>query len=91
MSETNEAWRAIDGAGDHPTDDNRGKTDALEVRLTDADADAYGSLAGGDRSNPCAISNAASRQTEDTATDEGFIDMLWSWGQFVDHDLDLTG
>ena len=91
MSESYEAWRAIDGAGDHPTNENWGKTDALEVRLTDADADAYGGLAGGDRPNPRAISNVVSRQAEDTATDAGFSDMLWSWGQFVDHDLDLTG
>ena len=91
MSEAYNAWRAINGAGDHPANADWGITGALEIRLTEADPDAYGGLAGGDRPNPRAISNVVSHQTEETETHEGFSDMLWSWGQFVDHDLDITG
>ncbi len=91
MSSSYETWRAIDGAGDHPTNGNWGKTDAFEIRLTDADADSYGGLAGGDRPGAREISNAVVRQVDETSTEQGFSDMLWSWGQFVDHDLDLTG
>lgn len=68
-----------------------GSTGAPEIWLTEADADAYGGLAGGDRPNPRTILNVVNRQTDETTTDEGLNDILWSWGQFVDHDLDTTG
>lgn len=91
MTDTLDQWRAIDGEGDHPTNGDWGKTGALEIRLTDYDADAYGGLAGSDLPSARAISNAVVKQSGDTETEAGFSDFLWTWGQFVDHDLDLTG
>ena len=43
-----------------------------------------------DRPNPREISNAVSQQTGDTPSPEGVSDLLWAWGQFIDHDLSLT-
>lgn len=91
MTDQLDQWRAIDGAGDHPTNGDWGKTGAVEVRLTAADGNAYEGLSGGDRPSARAISNAAVKQSGDTETEAGFSDFLWAWGQFIDHDLDLTG
>ncbi len=36
------------------------------------------------------VSNAVSAQTGDVPNTAGASSMLWQWGQFIDHDLDLT-
>ena len=43
-----------------------------------------------DRPNPRAISNAVVAQPELRPNPLGATDMLMQWGQFLDHDLDLT-
>jgi len=40
--------------------------------------------------NPRAISNAVSAQTEDSKNHKNLSDMFWLWGQFLDHDIDLS-
>ena len=40
--------------------------------------------------NPRAISNAVAAQSGSTLNSRGLSDMWWQWGQFMDHDLDLT-
>lgn len=87
-----ESERPIDGTGtnaDHPT---WGAANTAQIRLTPADyPDATGATpAGGDRPSPRAISNAVVEQTTDMPNARGLSDMFWAWGQFIDHDLDLT-
>ena len=46
--------------------------------------------AGADRPGAREISNAVSAQSGDMPNKAGLSDMFWIWGQFLDHDVDLT-
>lgn len=64
--------------------------DALR-RLLPADyADGAGAMAGADRPSAREISNAVSADTGKTPEAGGPTDMFWAFGQFLDHDIDLT-
>ena len=52
--------------------------------------DSVSSLAGGDRPSSRAVSNAVMAQDEDMPSAVGTSDLFWVWGQFLDHDIDLT-
>lgn len=84
-------WASIDGAGNNVADpDQNLPGTALARRLPAAYGDGIASLGGADRPNPRAISNAVCAQAGDEPNAQGASDMLWQWGQFLDHDLDLT-
>ena len=53
-------------------------------------ADGRQQLAGQHRPSPRAISNAIFAQPNPTIKHRGPSDFVWQWGQFLDHDLDLT-
>ena len=53
-------------------------------------ADEISLLAGHNRPGPREVSNAVSAQAETRPNTAGYTDFLWQWGQFVDHDIDLT-
>jgi hypothetical protein len=36
------------------------------------------------------VSNLLAAQTESVENERGLSDLLWQWGQFIDHDLDLS-
>ncbi len=61
-------------------------------RLVPADnAAKEGEFSGKDRPNPREISNAVAHQGyKETQNANGASDLLWSWGQFIDHDLTLS-
>ena len=40
--------------------------------------------------NPRLISNTLMKETEIIDNSRGLLDMVWQWGQFLDHDIDLT-
>ena len=40
--------------------------------------------------NPRMISNVLMKETEVVENSRGLLDMVWQWGQFLDHDIDLT-
>jgi hypothetical protein len=52
--------------------------------------DGKGSPAGADRPSERAISNAVSRADEGKLNKAGASDLFWLWGQFLDHDIDLS-
>jgi len=54
-------------------------------------ADDTDGMAGHFRAGARAISNIVSAQSEDQPNPAGASDMLWQWGQFLDHDISLTG
>ncbi len=84
--------RSIDGSGNHRTDTQRGAAGTAFRRLAPADyADGIDAIADVDRPNPRAISNAVCAQSTSIPNPRGASDFLWQWGQFLDHDLDLTG
>ena len=54
--------------------------------------DGISTLAGEGRPSPRIVSNQVSAQAEGESIPNSFgtSDFLWQWGQFIDHDLDLT-
>lgn len=83
--------RTIDGSNNNLATPEMGAAGAALDRLTGADyADGVAGIAGADRPNPRAISNAVAAQTSDATNTFGTTDFLWQWGQFLDHDIDLT-
>lgn len=84
-------WAPIDGVGNNVDNPTWGSTEIPLLRVADADyADGVSSPSGADRSSARAISNAVAAQTESTPNDRYLTDYVWIWGQFLDHDLDLT-
>ena len=84
--------RSIDGSGNNLDDPLIGAALTPLVRRVDPDyADNVSSLAGPDRPGPREISNAVSAQDESVPIGDEISDFLWQWGQFLDHDIDLTG
>lgn len=88
---TVESVRAIDGAGNNAAHSDWGQAGTAYLRLAPADfADGIGSPAGADRASAREISNIVFTQTGDMPNQAGLSDLFWVWGQFIDHDLDLT-
>ncbi len=82
--------RPIDGAGSNTLNEDWGATGQTLLRLADVRfADGIGEMVE-DLPNPRAISNAVSQQSEPEPSSFNLSDMFWAWGQFIDHDLDLT-
>lgn len=84
-------FRSIDGSGNHAADPTRGATHILLSRWVPAAyADGVQALAGQNRLSSRAISNMVSAQPASFPNTRGASDFLWQWGQFLDHDIDLT-
>jgi len=84
-------YRSIDGTGNHWVHFELGAAGTPLTRLTFADyADEMGSMAGVGRPSAREVSNALCAETQGAANELGASDFLWQWGQFVDHDIDLT-
>ena len=89
--EPTDEYRSIDGTGNHSFYFELGAADTPLTRLAFADyGDEMGSMAGISRPSAREISNALCADTQGTPNELGASDMLWQWGQFVDHDIDLT-
>ena len=82
--------RPIDGEGTNEQYKDWGATHQELVRLAPAAfADGIGEMVT-DRPNAREISNAVAQQEGETPNSFGVSDMFWAWGQFIDHDMDLT-
>lgn len=83
--------RTIDGTGNNVGNPTWGSAGTHFLRLAPVDyADGFAAPSGGSRPNARAISNALCAQTGSQMNDRFVTDMLWQWGQFLDHDIDLT-
>jgi len=83
--------RTEDGADNNIANPAFGMAGTTLSRLAPAEyADGVSELAGATRPNPRAISNAVFEQAGSTSNASGATDMFWQWGQFLDHDIDLT-
>ncbi|MBI2825079.1 MAG: peroxidase [Planctomycetia bacterium] len=86
------ATRSIDGSGNnllHPTWGSAG-TDLLRTAPA-AYADGLSAPAGANRPSAREISNVIADQGDaDIINDRNLSAMIYVWGQFIDHDLDLT-
>lgn len=86
-------WRSYDGSGNNLVNPNYGMVGIPLVRQSFADyGDGSSSLAvrGAKNTNPRIISNSICKQTTDIPNSLGLSDMVWGWGQFLDHEVDLT-
>ena len=82
----------LDGRGNNPTHPGWGSSNQAFLRLSKAAyADGVSSPSGADRPNARALSNTFSASPEDGVTnDRDFSAFVYAWGQFLDHDIDLT-
>ncbi|MFP4121402.1 MAG: peroxidase family protein [Coleofasciculus sp.] len=84
-------FRSIDGSNNNLDNPTWGEAEIELIRLLEPDySDGISAPAGMNRPNPRAISNAIASQSESLPNPFHASDWLWQWGQFVDHDLDLT-
>ena len=82
--------RSIDGSNNHPA--GYGATLTPLRRVTPAAYyDGVSVPAGVTRANPRTISNLVVAQTGSIPNSMGVTSMVFQWGQFLDHDIDLTG
>ena len=84
-------YRSFDGTGNNPNDYEMGSSDEPLKRLTSAQyEDGVSAPAGTDRPDARTVSNMMAEQTTTQANSRGLTDMVWLWGQFIDHDISLT-
>ena len=85
--------RTYDGTNNNLTNAYWGATFEHLQRLGPVDyADGISELAGPDRPSARAVSNGVVDQVEGVSIPNSVnaTDFVWQWGQFIDHDLDLT-
>ncbi len=86
-------WRTINGTGNNVSGAGRWDWGSTEIQLKRSMPAAYAdgwTPSGADRPNPRTISNTIFNQTHSIQNSRGLTDMVWQWGQFVDHDMDLS-
>lgn len=84
-------FRTIDGTGNNKINPDWGSADIELLRLTTvAYDDGTGTPSGADRPGARAVSNICAAQDGFIPNARGLSDFFWQWGQFLDHDIDLT-
>lgn len=84
-------FRSIDGTGNNTTFSDWGSANSPLMRLGDVSyGDGISTMAGAGRPAPRQISNALGDQTAPMPNPQGLSAYFWSFGQLLDHDLDLT-
>ncbi|MEM9555282.1 MAG: peroxidase family protein [Acidobacteriota bacterium] len=84
-------FRSIDGSGNNLSHADVGAAHIQLLRLLPADyADGVSALAGATRPSARAVSNSVCVQDAPQPNRLRVSDYLWQWGQFLDHDIDLT-
>lgn len=86
------AFRSIDGTGNNPVEVYWGSAGSDLLRLPGGADYADGAFAMGGEHRPSAraISNLVASTPGPLSRVVRVTDMFWQWGQFLDHDLDLT-
>lgn len=83
--------RSIDGSGNNARNPDWGRADTQLVRMAPSDyADGFAAPAGADRPDARDVSNGICAQDGPLPNGVGASDFVWQWGQFLDHDIDLT-
>ncbi|MCA9235799.1 MAG: hypothetical protein KDA44_10030 [Planctomycetales bacterium] len=84
--------RAFDGSGNNVANPEWGSVGEQLLRMADAQyGDGVSSLAGEFRPSAREISNELAQQDADAAGNErGLSAFVYLWGQFIDHDIDVT-
>jgi peroxidase len=83
--------RSIDGSGNNLTNPTWGQAGTPLIRIGSAAySDAISTPSGTTRPNPRVISNTIVSQSTSIPNSSNLSDWVFQWGQFIDHDLDLT-
>lgn len=81
----------LNGSGNNQSHPAWGSPGVDLMRYSSASyADGIASPAGTVRPSPRLISNTVVDQTSETSNTRNLSDWIYGWGQFIDHDLDLT-
>lgn len=84
-------YRSVDGMGNNVRRPSQGSVGVRLLRLTEENyTDGLEAPSGDNRPSARAISNACAAQDTYIPNRARASDYLWQWGQFVDHDIDLT-
>jgi len=85
-------FRPIDGRGNNVAHPDWGTPGSQLLRGTSGSryADGRSAMAGPARPSPRVVSNAVFAQTAPVFSSTGLSDYIWTWGQFLDHDISLT-
>ncbi len=84
--------RTIDGTNNNIHNPSWGSTNSQLLRKAAPDyEDGIATPSGHNHPNVREISNSLAAQKELIYNKKKATDMLWQWGQFLDHDMDLTG
>ena len=85
-------YRSIDGSGNNAAHSEYGQAGTALRRATACEYDdGLSTPAGATRPSARAVSNAIVAQVGSIPSPGRPSDYVWQWGQFIDHDLDLTG
>ncbi len=85
-------YRTIDGSGNNLSNPEYGQAQTQFIRMVESDyADGLNIPAGDTRPSARVVSNLVSEQNTEFPNTMMASDMFWLWGQFIDHDIDLTG
>ena len=83
--------REIDGTGNNIDNPDFGSAHVDLLRGAEVDyEDGVSTPAGEDRVSAREISNEIAAQTTTEVNENGLTDLVWLFGQFIDHDIDLT-
>lgn len=83
--------RRFDGSGNNLSKPELNQTDTVFLRKTEASySDGVDAPSGTDRPNPRQISNQVMNQRGRSQDDRKLSNMVWAWGQFLDHDVTFT-
>jgi hypothetical protein len=85
-------FRSIDGSGNNLANPSWGQAGTNFLRVAPSDyEDGISTASGSDRVSARVISNVIADQAGQSLTSERLLSaMMYAWGQFIDHDLDLT-
>lgn len=93
---TDGIYRSIDGSCNNISDPSKSEWGAAHtafLRLLPADygmPDPMNDMNGQDRKSPREISNMLCAQSGDTESEDSLSSFVFTWGQFIDHDVTLT-
>ncbi len=89
---TSQEVRSIDGSDNNLEHTKYGATGSTLRNAAPLDyGNGYSTPAGSDRPNPRVISNEIAQQEGIIQSDRGLTNFIWAFGQFVDHDVVLSG
>ena len=84
-------FRTIDGSENNLTHGTWGRAETrLKRRSQPAYRDGDAMPSGGNRPSAREISNVVADQANSMPASAAVTDFVWQWGQFIDHDIDLT-